>query len=421
MKYGIKTIDDFQFENKVVLCRVDMNSPLKKDKSGFSDITRIKRSIPTLKELANYQAKLVVMTHQGSDVEYHNYHHTRMHAEELSRLVGQAVKYIDDVCGPAAREAIQQLAPGEILLLDNVRFMAEEMTLFETKLKLTSAEQANTQVVKKLAPLADYYICDAFAAAHRAQPTLLGFEEVLPSAMGRLFEQEYTVLNQIIQTPERPCIFVLGGAKVQDAFMMIKAVLEKGTADLVLAGGLVGNIMLLAAGIELGKTSIEFLKKRNLWDLIGVAQNILKIYRERIILPEDLAYLAASARKEVMVKDLGPVNQLFFDIGRKTVERFRDEIIAAQTIFFNGPMGIFEEKESAYGTKKVLEAIGQSPGFSVVGGGDSITAINKYGLADHFSYICTGGGALIRFLSGEELPVIKALKKGAQDKGVKRC
>lgn len=416
MKYGINTIDDFEISNKTVLLRVDMNSPLKKDKSGFTDITRIERCAPTVKELSDKKAKLVVMTHQGSDVEYHNYYHTKLHARELSRLTGKVVQYIDDVCGPAARQAIKNLKPGEILLLDNVRFMAEEMTLFETKLKLTPEEQARTQVVRKLSPLADLYICDAFAAAHRAQPTLLGFEELLPSAMGRLFEKEYTVLSDIMENPKRPCIFILGGAKIQDAFMMVSSVLKNRIADKVLAGGLVGNIILVADGTDIGQASTEFLKKKNLWEYVETSRKILEKYRDKIILPSDMAYVKDNTRRELGIQDLPLNDELLVDIGHQTVEIFKKEIESASTIFFNGPMGVFEEKPSEYGTKKILGAIAKASGFSVVGGGDSITAINKYGLTKGFSYICTGGGALIRFLSGEELPVIKALKKAAKRK-----
>jgi len=413
MKYGINTIDDFEICNKTVLIRVDMNSPLKKDRSGFTDITRIKGCAPTIKELSDKKAKLVVMTHQGSDVEYHNYYNTELHARELSKLIGKEVKYIDDVCGPTAREKIKNLEPGEILLLDNVRFMAEEMTLFETKLKLTPEEQARTQVVQKLAPLADLYICDAFAAAHRAQPTLLGFEELLPSAMGRLFEKEYTVLSDIMENPERPCVFVLGGAKIQDAFLMMSSVLKDRIADKVLAGGLVGNIMLVADGVAIGEASSDFLKKKNLWEYVETSRGILEKYRDKIILPVDLAYVGEGIRQEVMVKDLPLSKELLVDIGHQTVEQFKQELSTASTIFFNGPMGVFEEGVSEYGTRSILEAIAKARGFSVIGGGDSITAINKYELNEGFSYVCTGGGALIRFLSGEELSVVKALKKAA--------
>jgi len=188
------TLDDLNLKEKTILARFDMNSPLDPKTREPIDITRIEKSLPTLKELSEKGAKTVILIHQGSDVEYHNYASTRPHAKIIARLLGKPVDYIDDVCGPAARDKIKTLQNGQILMLENVRFMAEEMTLFETKLNLSPEEQAKTIVVRKLAPLADLYICDAFAAAHRSQPTLVGMEEVLPSAMGRLFEKEVTSL-----------------------------------------------------------------------------------------------------------------------------------------------------------------------------------------------------------------------------------
>ena len=257
MKYGIKTLDDFSLKEKTVLARLDLNSPYDVKEGKLKDITRIKAAIPTITELSRAGAKLVLLTHQGGDLEYHNYISTRLHKNEISKLLDKEVMFIDDVCGPAARGAITDLSPGQILLLDNVRYMAEEMTLFETKLKLTPQEQAKTIVVRKLAPLADIYICDAFAAAHRDQPTLVGFEEVLPSGMGRLFEKEYGVLSKIMKEPEHPAIFLLGGAKIEDAFKMMPKVLSEGIADKILSAGLLGQLFLMARGISLGKASEE--------------------------------------------------------------------------------------------------------------------------------------------------------------------
>ena len=234
MKYGINTLDDFNFNSKVVLARLDLNSPYDRENNRLKDITRIKAALPTIKELSEAGAKLVLMSHQGGDLEYQNYVSTCFHAEVLSNLLGKKVMFIDDICGPAAREAISNLSRGEILLLDNVRYMAEELTLFEEKLKLTFEEQAKTVIVKKLAPLANFYVCDAFAAAHRSQPTLVGFEELLPSAMGRLFEKEYEVLSSISSTSEHPVVFLLGGAKIEDAFSMMPRVLSEGVTDKIL-------------------------------------------------------------------------------------------------------------------------------------------------------------------------------------------
>jgi len=186
---GMHTLDDFDLKGKTVLARFDMNSPPDPKKREPIDITRIEKSISTLKELSEKGAKTVILIHQGSDIEYHNYASTKPHSKIISQLLGKPVDYIDDVCGPAARDKIKALKNGQILMLENVRFMAEEMTLFETKLNLSPEEQAKTQVVRKLALLADLYICDAFAAAHRCQPTLVGMEEVLPSAYGSVIRK----------------------------------------------------------------------------------------------------------------------------------------------------------------------------------------------------------------------------------------
>jgi len=410
---GMYALDDFKLTDKTVLARFDMNSPLDPNTREPIDITRIKKSLPTLEELSEKGSKTVILIHQGSDIEYHNYYSTEPHARVIAKLLGKPVEYIDDICGPAARDKIKALEKSQILMLENVRFMAEEMTLFETKLNLSPEEQAKTIVVRKLAPLADLYICDAFAAAHRCQPTLVGMEEVLPSAMGRLLEKEVTSLNRLLQNPERPCIFILGGAKIQDAFLMMPFVLESNIADLILTTGLVANIMLVAKGIALGEPSEDLIKKKNLEEYINKAKDILNKFEDRIKLPVDLAYTISRGRKEVEASNL-PVGQVLMDIGSKTISKYEYIINNAKTIFLNGPAGVFEETETELGTKAVLTTVAKSKAFSVIGGGDSIAAINKYNLADNISYISTGGGALVRFLSGEELPVIKALKKSAK-------
>jgi len=410
---GMHTLDDFDLKGKTVLARFDMNSPLDPETKEPVDITRIKRSLPALKELSEKGAKTVILIHQGSDIEYHNYASTKPHAKIVARLLGKPVDYIDDVCGPAARDKIKALKNDQILMLENVRFMAEEMTLFETKLNLSPEEQAKTQVVQKLAPLADLYLCDAFAAAHRCQPTLVGMEEVLPSMMGRLFEKEITSLNQLLKNPQKPCIFILGGAKIQDAFLMMDSVLKNNIADMILATGLVAQVMLLAKGIFLGKPSEDLIKKKNLEEYIEKSKNILNRYNNKIKLPVDFAYSISGKRQEVKVNDL-PIDDALTDLGKNTISAYETIIKDAKTIFFNGPAGVFEKAETEWGTKSILTAISKSNAFSAIGGGDSITAVNKYKLANDISYISTGGGALVRFLSGEELPVIKALRKSAK-------
>ncbi len=412
MRFGIKTLDEAQVEGKTVLCRVDINQPVDREKGTLKSINRLTACAPTVRELADKGAKVVLLAHQGSDIEYKNYYTTRPHAKVLGELLGREVKWIDDVCGPAAREEIQKLQNGGILLLDNVRFVAEEQTLFEMKLRLTHGQQAKTLLVEKLAPLADLYVCDAFAAAHRDQPSLCGFEQVLPSYMGRLFEKEFCTVSQVMEAPARPCVFVLGGAKISDAFLMMKTVLERGIADQILTGGLVSNIFLAALGKEIGQGSLDFIINANYGDYLEKAKDLYAQYGKKITLPEDLAWVENGARREAAIGEI-PADIAAVDIGGNTAKTYREAILNAKTAFVNGPMGVFEQAPSEAGTKAVWQALADTEAHTVLGGGDSITATEKYGLTDKMGYICTGGGALIRFLTGEELPVVKALRHGA--------
>lgn len=412
MRFGIRSIDDCDVSGKTVLLRVDINQPVDRQTGTLKDTTRIKACVPTIRELAEKGARLVLMAHQGSDIEYKNFYTTQPHAKVLSELLGREVRFIDDVCGPAARQAIKELKDGEILLLDNVRYVAEEQTLFELKLQLTHEQQADTLMVRKLAPLADLYICDAFAAAHRDQPSLCGFEQVLPSAMGRLFEEEYCVISGLMEQPERPCVFVLGGAKINDAFQMMSTVLGGQVADSVLAGGLVGEVLAWAKGQDIGQPAKDFITKQGYQELVPVAEKLLADYGDKIVLPTDYAYVENGERKEAAAEAI-PAGALVLDIGSRTAAAYQAAIRAAKTVFVNGPMGVFEEAPTELGTKAVWEALGDTAGYTVIGGGDSITATKKYDKTDKIDYICTGGGALIRFLSGEELPVVKALRHGS--------
>lgn len=413
MKYGIHTLEDFAWRGKVVLCRVDVNAPLDPETGALRDVTRLEGCAPTVKELAEAGARVVLLAHQGGDLEYHNYATTEAHAPVMSTLTGRQVAFIDDVCGPAAREAIGRLEGGDVLLLDNVRFCGEELTLFETGLNLSPEAQAKTLVVRKLAPLADLYVCDAFAAAHRSQPTLVGFEELLPSAMGRLFEKEYANLARLRAEPARPCVFVLGGTKIQEAFPMMAAALADGVVDTVLTAGLVANVMLAAEGLDIGAPSLEFIRTSQLEGFIETSKAILAEHGDKIVLPPDVAYVEDGARVEVQTADL-PVDAPLVDIGHQAVDEYRGKIAAAGTVFVNGPAGVFEKPETEYGTRALWEAMASSAAFSALGGGDSVTAMNRFGLAGRFDYICTAGGAMVQFMSGKPMPVIEALKGSAE-------
>ena len=410
MKYGINTLDDLELAGRTVLCRVDINSPLDPERGGLADTTRIRGCAPTVRELAEGGARVVLLAHQGGDLEYHNYASTEPHAAVLTELVGRPIAFIDDVCGPAARDAVRALGDGEVLLLDNVRYCGEELTLFENRLKLSPADQAKTLVVRKLAPLAELYVCDAFAAAHRSQPTLVGFEQLLPSAMGRLFEREYENLARLRAAPARPCVFLLGGTKVQEAFPMMAAALRDGMVDRVLTAGLVANVMLVAAGVDVGAPSLDFIRQSQLEPFIDESQTILAEHGEKIVLPSDLAVVAGGARRETAVADL-PVAEQIVDIGAHTIADYAAWIAACGTVFANGPAGVFEKPETELGTKVLWYAMAGTKGFSALGGGDSVRAVNRFGLGDRFDYVCTAGGAMVQFLSGKPMPVIEALKE----------
>ena len=291
MKYGINTLDDFAWAGRTVLCRVDINAPLDKETGGLRDMTRLQGCAPTVRELAEAGARVVLLAHQGGDLEYHNYASTEPHAAVMSELIGRPWASSTTSAGRPRATRSAGLADGEVLLLDNVRFCGEELTLFETRLNLSPEDQAKTLVVRKLAPLADLYVCDAFAAAHRSQPTLVGFEQLLPSAMGRLFEKEYANLARLREDPARPCVFLLGGTKIQEAFPMMAAALRDGVVDTVLTAGLVANVMLAADGVDIGAPSMDFIRASQLERFVEESKAILAEHGDKVVLPVDLAYV----------------------------------------------------------------------------------------------------------------------------------
>ena len=408
----ILTLDDLSVQEKTVLLRVDINSPVDESKK-IKDETRIRRSLKTIEELNRKNARLVILAHQADPLEYQNFTVLREHGKLLSAALGTKVEYIEDVAGPFAVDKIRGMQPGEILLLDNVRIHTEETILFEKEVKLPPEEQAKTIIVQRMAPLEDYYVCDDFAAVNLSQPTLVGFPEVLPAAAGRLFEEEFRILTKVKQNPERPCIFILGGAKILDAFKMMRSVLDDRSADKILTTGLVAQIMLEAKGYHLGEATESYLEKKNLLEFIPAAEESLKSHSDRIVCPEDFAVDRGGERIEVAAEQL-PEDAPIADIGKKTIRRYSELIDDSKTVFINGPAGIYENSRFALGTRRIWEAVASSRAFSVLGGGDSIAAAGLFKVQDRISFISTAGGGLIRFLSGEKLAVVEALKKSAQ-------
>lgn len=406
----MKSIDEFDYNGKTVLLRVDINSPIDPDTKKIVNQNRIKMSIPTIQDILFQNAKLVIIAHQGDALDYHNLIPLIEHAEILSSLLRQQVKYIDDVAGPAAQQAIKDLKEGEAILLGNLRYLSEEVSIFENAVKLQPQEMLNTYLVRNIAPLIDYYVNDAFAAAHRSAPSMVAFQEILPSAAGRLLIDEVSALTKVMENPEKPAIFVLGGAKISDAFGMLKQVLSKGIADKILACGITGEIMLLAKGISLGKKKEKFLKDRSLDVFIKPAKEYLKNYSDKIIVPVDLAYEKDGKRVEILIEQL-PEDEMFMDIGLKTIELFKETIKSAGTIFVNGPAGVYENQLFSVGTREIFQAIADAKGYSVIGGGDTVTSATRLIELDKINYVCTAGGAMVRYLTGVELPLIEAMKK----------
>ncbi len=367
----LPTMDDFDFTGKSVIVRVDINSPLEPDTLRIMDNWRIKKVIPTLKELKEKNARVIVLAHQGRPGKW-DFTSLEQHAEEISKLMGEEIKYVDDVYGEKAINEIEKLERGEILLLDNVRKCSEEME------KKDAEEHAKAEMVQKLAKYGDAFVNDAFAAAHRKHCSLLGFIPVLPSFAGRLMQKEVEMVEKLLKEAERPRLFIFGGGKYENAIDVIEKLLEDGKADKIMLGGMPANAFLAAEG----KYEMEVDEK---------VKRILDKYREKLILP------------------VGTIDGK--DIDEESIKIFKEEISNAASIFISGPMGVFEEEKYSRGTKEILKAIASSKAFSMAGGGHTAAAINRLGLEEKFSYVSTGGGALERMLMGERLPAIEALIK----------
>jgi len=410
VKRNYLTLDDFDYQGKTVILRVDINSPIDPKTKKIVNENRINKSLPTIKKLTDAGAKLVIIAHQGDTLDYQNLISLKEHAQKLSQKLGKEVQFIDDVAGPTARERIKNLKQSEILLLDNLRYLTEEVSTFENDVKLTPEEMTHTYLVRNLAPLADYYVNDAFAAAHRNSPSMVAFQELLPSAAGILYDKEVSTLTKLLKNPERPCVFLLGGAKISDAFGMMKKVLAEGSADYVLTTGVTGLIMHMALGKKLGSSTEKFITDRGLEKFVEPARQYLKDYPNKLLYPLDFGIDDEGERREITINEL-PVEKQIIDIGPKTIEKYQEILKRAGTIFVNGPAGVYEREIGAYGTKELWRIIGEAKGYSVIGGGDTVASVTFLGDLSKIGYVCTGGGALIRFLSGVKLPLVEAMEK----------
>ena len=393
------TLEDIDFKDKTVLVRVDLNCPIDPQTDEFMDYRRVDKHGETIKELVQKGAKVVVLAHQGRPGAEYDFTTLDKHVGYLSKAIGKEAEYVPDIIGPTAVEKIKVMKEGDVLLLDNVRFLSEEL------LERPADVQATTHFVKTLAPLVDYFVNDAFAAAHRSQPSLVGFTQVLKSAAGRVMEKEIEVMEKIMKSKKRPSVFVVGGSKVKNSLNAIEKYFETGVADKVLTSGLVASMFLLAKGYDV--TGLSHISNYNM--ILEKAKALLLKYNSSIEVPMDLALDKHGKRFEVSLSEL-PLPYRIADIGKGTIGRYKYIIESSGTCVMNGPAGVFEEKTFAEGTNALVRAIADSDCFSVIGGGHVAGAVKNLELEDKISHISTGGGACINYLAGEILPGIQALK-----------
>ncbi len=393
---GIPTLDDIEYSGRKVLLRVDINSPIVE--SRILDTTRFESHYETLKELEN--SAVAILAHQsrpGKD----DFTTLEAHAEVLERIVGREVEYLDEIFSSCVIRRVKRLKPGEIVLLENVRFYSEE------QLKRTPEEHANCLMVKKLAPLFDLYVNDAFSASHRPHASLIGFPPVMPSVAGRLVEKEVRALSKALRS-EGSKIFILGGAKIEDSVKVLKNVLENGIADKVALTGVVANYFLKLSGFKLGEENEKIIEENKDGVSDEEMKKLLEKYKNKIILPVDVAVDANGEREDVKLEEFR--GGMIKDIGFETISILVEEIPKYDIAVINGPAGVFEEEVFATGTVEVLKAVAKAS-YSVVGGGHIATAARLFGIARKIDHISTGGGASIRFLSGENLVALEVLKK----------
>jgi phosphoglycerate kinase len=391
-----RTLDDLDADGRALGVRVDINSPL--GSSGLADDARLRAHVATLEELCRRGGRVAVLAHQGRPGG-DEFSDLSAHAARLDGLLDAPVEYCDATFTAAARDAVADLDPGTVLLLENTRFYAEEYMSFEPE------AAAATYLVARLAPALDAYVNDAFAAAHRKQPSIVGFPTALPAYAGRVMERELDVLGNIGESPE-PRVYVLGGAKVDDSIDVARSVLERGLAEAVLTAGIVGNAFLLADGISLGAASAGVVNERS-HDAVKAAGDLLDDFSHRLYVPRDVAVERGGDRVEVELGDL-PAAEPAMDIGARTLAAYADILEDAGTAILNGPPGVFEDERFELGTRELYRAATRAE-MSIVGGGDTAAAMRELDV-EGFDHVSTGGGAALRMLSGESLPGVEALR-----------
>ncbi|CAN5669917.1 phosphoglycerate kinase [soil metagenome] len=391
----LKTLDTLDVAGKRVLVRVDFNVPL--EDGQVADDSRIQAALPTIQYLLDHGAAVLLASHLGRPNGQINPDYSlKPVSEYLSSLIDGPVTFATDVVGESAQQVARDLKPGDVALLENVRFEPGE-------------EKNERAFAQKLAALADLYVNDAFDAAHRAHASTAAVAELLPGAAGLLMANEAEVLGRVLSDPDGPLVVILGGAKVSDKIGVIEAFIRK--ADSILIGGGMANTFLAAQGIKIGRSLVEK-------DKIDVARSLITQANDagvELLLPVDIAIapsLDESAAHQIIPVTQSVGDEMILDIGPDTVKLFDAWIGRAGTIVWNGPMGVFEKPPFDAGTRGVAAVVAVADGFSIVGGGDSIAALQKLDLADQINHVSTGGGASLEFLEGQTLPGLAALEAG---------
>jgi len=389
---AFRTLDSLDVSGKRVLVRVDFNVPL--DGTTITDDTRIQAALPTINTLLDRNAAVILVSHlgrpKGKVVPEFSLAPV---AKRLSELLGKDVRFASDVVGPSAQEISESIQPGDVALLENVRFEPGE-------------ERNDEDLATALAELADVYVNDAFGAAHRAHASTEGVAHKLPHAAGLLMERELSALSRALDDPGRPLVVILGGAKISDKIGVIRKFLD--TADAILVGGGIANTLVAAQGKEMGKSLVET-------GSLDVARQILdeaKTSKCDLVIPTDFVVASSpddAANAETVTEVAS--DKAALDIGPESIAAFSDWIAKAKTIVWNGPMGLFEVSPFDAGTRAIAAAVAASDGYSIVGGGDSVAAVHQAGLADQMDHVSTGGGASLEFLEGKTLPGVAALEE----------
>jgi phosphoglycerate kinase len=388
-----KTVRDIDLRKKRVLVRVDFNVPLKEGR--ITDDTRITAALPTLNYILDQKgSSLVLMSHLGRPKKADAENSLKPVGERLSELLGRKVTLAPDCVGPQAEAVVKAMKPGDVVLLENVRFHPEE-------------EKNDPEFAKKLASLGDVYVNDAFGTAHRAHASTEGIAKILPAVAGFLMEKEIKFLGGAFENPAKPFVAIIGGAKVSTKIAVLEALLPRVTTMIV--GGGMAYTFLKVQGHTVGKSLVEE-------DFIATAKSFLdkaKSTGAEVLLPVDHqvgSEFSDKAKAELVDSVDVPEGKVSMDIGPKTIALFRERIIKAKTVIWNGPMGVFEFPEFSKGTLEVAKAVADCRGITVVGGGDSVAAVNQFGLADRITHVSTGGGASLEMLEGKQLPGVVALQ-----------